>query len=145
MNDKKYVYISVFCLQAASLAVIFSVFADYRSTGFQKIYSICISLLFWGGLAAGYILLVLFYSKNRKEKQKGLPGILKFFSNRYAAAADTGFFICILLLVIFSLIKFEQAWVYSVLLGGLFFSFHMHCILNGKTAVLYFKKRGNEK
>ena len=98
---------------------------------------ICITeVIFWGFMIAGYVLLAMI-NKSRKSKIRGKqaikmtnPGVICFFSNRFAIVFDMIMALSFVLTIIF--------WIFPVLncavietFAVFLLSLHMHSIFNG--------------
>lgn len=100
-------------------------------------------LLLWNGIwfwTTGLSSLTLFGIVNRGRKKQlkgrtnlknGKKGIICFFSNVWAKAADGAFFASFIGLVIF-VVFFPQSYVVFILAFTSVFTFLMHCMLNGE-------------
>lgn len=142
-KDKNLMRAVIALLAISSLSLCFIAFGSYDASAFRAILTVLIAILFWVCLIAGYVLLYVI-SRHRKEfernaprekrrriKTNNRPGIIRFFSNPAATAADfamIGFFI---LDLVFMFIPGISQTVTYILLACLVFAIHMHCILNG--------------
>ena len=104
----------------------------------NKICAYLVGICFWAGLIAGYIVFAVINSKRKKqlkkkkESAKSLPGIICFFSNKYAKVFDILFVISLILSVVFMFIPaLNQGFVSVLVISVCVFSLHMHSILNG--------------
>lgn len=109
--------------------------------------NILTSVIFWTGLLCGTVLYVIFSKKCKKwyENNKGNKdiykekrlGLISFFSNRLAIAADICLIISILLFVVLMIFTDRTSYFCYIAIMLLVFSFTMHCILNGKSFFVY--------
>lgn len=98
---------------------------------------ICITvIIFWVCMIAGYVLLAKI-NKSRKSKiknkqtfKKTKPGIICFFSNRFALVFDLMMGISFVLMIIFSIVPVLNCAVIETFAVFLF-SLHMHSVFNG--------------
>ena len=130
-------------LALSSLSLCLVAFGSYDASAFRAVFTVLIAILFWACLIAGYVLLYII-SKHRKEyernvprdkrrqaKTKKRPGILCFFSNPAASAADFAMIGLFILDLVFMFIPGISRTINFILLAFLVFAIHMHCILNG--------------
>ena len=128
---------TILFLLLSSLSLLLTVIADYGGRWWNVLAAIGVGVFFWGFLILGYI---CFYrlSKRRKEQQKRdrsrpkkqRPGIIVFFANPYAAAADIAMVISLIATVVFQFVPFSEI-VSLVSIAVFVFSAQMHGILNG--------------
>lgn len=64
-------------------------------------------------------------------------GVIHFFRNREATAADFLLFISAIAAAIIIWFEIENEWIIIGAVSLLFFSFHMHCLLNGRNYRYY--------
>ena len=128
---------TVLFLLLSSLSLLLAAFGDYRGKWWNILAAVGVGAGFWIFLILGYI---SFYqlSKRRKEQEKGSrsqkdkqrPGIIVFFANPYARAADIAMVISFIATVVFQFVPFSEV----VSLGSIaafVFSAQMHGIFNG--------------
>lgn len=118
----------------SSFSLILVLFGDYEGELINKICAYLVGICFWGGLIAGYILFGVINSKRKKKKEsaKKRPGVICFFSNKYAKVFDILFVISLILSVVFMFIPaLNQGIVLVLFISVCVFSLHMHSILNG--------------
>ena len=93
-------------------------------------------IAFWVFLLSGYILLIILNTSRRrngdKEKDKRLPGIIKFFSDSMARVFDGMFILSLLAFITYQYTNYIDGYISYVILSILVFSFQMHCMFNGK-------------
>ncbi len=134
-----YADIASFLLSAAALAYIPFLKVDLQ--GLEK-KSIAVGALFWIGIVCGIVLLVLtvrcrkniegvLRTHKRSTLTKARPGVISFFQNPPAIAADVLMVLSAIALVLVLVFKVRQEWAVIASLEGLFLSFVLHCILNG--------------
>lgn len=132
----------------SSLSLMLATVADFRGSGIQVFLAYFTGIVFWLFLILGY---VLFFqvSKHRKEYErtrsaeadgegrrrsreyKKTPGIICFFSNRYAVVADIAMIIFFILSLVFLLIPSLSQNAAIIFISLFILSLHMHGILNG--------------
>lgn len=127
---------SLVMLTVSPLSLLILLFVSFEGES-VNIPLICIAeVIFWGCMIAGYVLLAMI-NKSRKSKirgkqalKKSKPGIVCFFSNRFAIVFDIIMGLSFILTVIF--------WIFPVLncavieiFAVFLFSLHMHSIFNG--------------
>lgn len=139
--------IIIIALAVSSFSLILATFGDYNGSTANIITAVIAGLLFWLFLILGYVLLAMI-SKHRKQYEKKAvdfqtnrtrgtenkkkPGVICFFSNKYASIADVVMVISIILtLVIVLLIPKTPQMLQLLLISLTVFSIHMHCVLNG--------------
>lgn len=123
-------------LTVSPLSLLILLFLSFEGDS-VSIPLICITeVIFWGCMVAGYALLAMI-NKSRKSKIKGKqtlkkakPGVICFFSNRFAIVFDMIMGLSFVLTIIF--------WIFPVLncavietFAVFLFSLHMHSIFNG--------------
>lgn len=126
---------SIICFMVFALSIIpmYATRTELDST--SKIYGV----IFWISLIGGAISqFALWLSYKRwmriyriRRKKRRNPGIITFFSNKYAKVADISFVIVAFITILAFTTDYEL-WCY-IMLSLLIFAFSMHCILNGKT------------
>lgn len=151
---------SAFCLSViavcvSTIALLLISFADMNGNIFEKVISYIAGLLFWSGLIMEQ---VFFYKANSLMKliekrllKNKMPayknaqiGIISFFENREAIIADITLLLSTIFLVILSICRIKDSWLIPIGVAIMFFSFNMHCLLNGKN-YKYIKKYINYK
>lgn len=89
--------------------------------------------IFWLLLITSYVGTIVLFVKNKEiPKLSRVPGVFKFFSNRYAVGIDILLLISIAGLVLCGITKQLQDYIVCVIIACLFWFFHMHAILNSK-------------
>ena len=135
-------------LSVSSLSLMLATVADFKGDTFKIILAYFTGAVFWLFLILGYVIFFVLsrhrktYEKTKENRsdrtdrrresenktgKKSLPGILRFFSNRYAVVADVVMAISIILLVIPS----NSQNVTIIIVSILVLSVHFHGILNG--------------
>lgn len=136
----KLVIISLFI---SSFSLLLSFFGSYSGNAFNFIMALMTGILFWLGLIAGYVFLIIVnthrnqtvkagkYDLSESKRQKAKPGIICFLSNKYAAVADAAMVLFLILSLVFLFIPALNQGIALVFVSFFLFSLHMHCILNG--------------
>lgn len=137
----------VLFLAISSFSLILVPFSDYDGSAFNVVTAIIAGVLFWLFLILGYLVFAgiakhrKVYEKKATSSNKGRlsradnkkkPGIVCFFSNKFAMIADIvliASFILTLVMVLF--IPQTPQVIQIILISLLLFSLHMHCVLNG--------------
>ena len=147
-QDVKLMKFVIVALAVSSLSLIFTIFGDYNSGVFNAVIAVTVGVVFWLFLILGYVVFSRIaahrkqYEKThvesrsdkerlQKDDNKKKPGIICFFSNPYAVAADIALLISLAVNVIFLFIPNANQTVEIIFISILVFSLHMHCILNG--------------
>ena len=132
---------SVIFLGIHSICYLFMPLASAMADTTNRIPLLVLGSIFWLTMIAGYILLIIANAERRRfiklkmhedYKMGCRIGILTFFDNPLAIAADS---ICFASLAFFGVLLFLQKtdmYVSYILLFLFSLSFHMHCILNGR-------------
>ena len=103
--------------------------------------TVLIGLLFWSFTITGYVLLAMANSKRKRFINRKIdgnlqmncrPGIAEFFTNVPAKVADVTMILSFFVFMIISFTEWRYKYISYVLLFVLFFSFHMHCMFNGR-------------
>ena len=147
-NDKILMKI-VYCLLAvSSLSLMLATVADFKGEPFKVFLAYATGVIFWLFLILGY---VVFYkiNKHRKEYEKTQvresdretrrknretnkkPGIICFFSNKYAVIADIVMVVSLVLSLVFLFVPSLSQNAAIIFVSILVLSIHMHGILNG--------------
>ncbi len=125
--------IIIACLFVSSFSI-FLVFAgDYQGELINKICAYAMGIAFWLGLLVGYAVFIVFNKKRKQDtdtKMKQRPGIVCFFSNRYATFFDVLLAISLIVTIVCLIVPSYEVIMITALSLCLF-SFHMHSILNG--------------
>lgn len=143
MNKEQKLFKSaVLMLFISSFSLIFSIFGNYDTTAFRKILAISGAVLFWLCLIVGYVFFALIserrkaYERRHRERgvrpeKKAKPGILCFFSNKFAMIADVTMAISLVATLVFLFAPTLNQNLAVIFVAVLLFSAHMHGILNG--------------
>ena len=133
-------------LAVSSFSLILSSIGNYKGNTINVIAAILAGSFFWLFLIGGYLLFALI-SGHRKEYEKlkkdsgnsrrvkrrnNRPGIICFFSNKYAAVADFALFISFFLILLFLFIPSVSRNIVIIMISVFVYSLHMHSILNGR-------------
>lgn len=95
---------------------------------------------FWLFMLCGYFILILInkcrkrvedVGKHGGKKSTQRAGVICFFKNKYSRFADILFAITFILSVIFTWSNINE-YITVLAVCTMLFSFHLHCILNGK-------------
>lgn len=141
-RDIKLFKITCILLAVSSFSLLLSFFGDYGGNAFNVVMAALTGILFWACLIAGYALFAVINSHRKKyvkakkssvseRNRKRLPGIICFFSNKYAIVADFAMILFFILTLVFIFIPFLNQSIAVIAIAILLFSVHMHCILNG--------------
>lgn len=134
-------------LSVSSLSLMLATIADFKGDTFKVILAYLAGAVFWLFLILGYVTFFVLskhrkvYEKTKEKAERSehrrdvgsrsskrpLPGILRFFSNRYAAVADLAMGISIILLFVLRNNQIATIIIVSILV----LSVHLHGILNG--------------
>ena len=147
-QDVKLMKFVIAALALSSFSLIFTIFGDYNGNTLNVIVAVTVGVVFWLFLILGYVVFSRIavhrkqYEKTqnisrsdndkpRKDDNKKKPGIICFFSNPYAVAADIALLVSLAVNVIFLFIPSVNQVAETIFIAILVFSLHMHCILNG--------------
>ena len=134
-NNHKIIFIlSMAFMFLMSLVFLVMPYAAEQNLAGDALPQILSGAWFWATFAIGYGLFFLFNRKRKKEdgaaRDTKRPGLLRFMGNRWAVVADCAFLAGVSAFVTVLLVAPQSYFVYA-LLSLVFFSFHMHCVLNG--------------
>ncbi len=131
-----------------SVSVIFLLFPEGNRSNTMSVVSIITGVLFWIGILGGTGFYLFTYFSNREEIHsrivKGkVPSFVRFYSNKYAAIADTLFFIS-LAVTVYSSIRINVNEIVQFISLIIFVtSTYAHFILNGKVfEYMFYLKKG---
>lgn len=132
----------------SSFSIILVFFGDYEGELINCICAYLVGIGFWGGLIFAYVLFGVLNARRKKQLKstenlntEKRPGIICFFSNKYAKVFDILLVISLLLTVVFMFVPFLNQDAVIISLSVFLFSLHMHSILNG----INFKYIQNQK
>lgn len=131
-----------------SVSVILLLFPEGDRSNTMGVTSIITGVLFWIGILGGTGFYLFTYLSNREEIHsriaKGkVPSFVRFYSNRYAAIADTLFFISLTVIVYSSVHINVNEIVQFISLIIFVTSVYAHFILNGKVfEYMFYLKKG---
>lgn len=138
---KKCLWASAILLLINAITVLFMPMATKLSESTNKISLIAVGITFWTSLLVGYVILII-ANKERKyfllkkcrirTNMNCPPGIISFFSNIPASIADGILIGSIVTMIVLWLLKLMTGYLPFVTLFLIFFSFNMHCMLNGR-------------
>ncbi|MBR6780404.1 MAG: hypothetical protein IKM24_05235 [Clostridia bacterium] len=132
------------------------------SSVLHRVLSILIALLFWLGLICEFVFFAIankcckmieakLVQKRRKSFTKSRAGIITFFSSPEATVVDVFAFITLIAFVLMIVLQVSAEWLIVLVAVLFYYSFTMHCFLNGKNYKYlkefqkYFKKQGDKK
>lgn len=147
MSVKKAFLLSAACMVISSLSVLGMPFADFESDGASKIAGYGMGIVFWLFLIAGLMLYRITYKalgNSVRSAHRGRPAMLKFFSNRPAAAADIALIVSGIwnIFSVVGMIKTEL--LNAIFASVIFIAFHLHYMFNG-TAFEYIIRNLNKE
>lgn len=85
---------------------------------------------FWLGLLGTIAVTVLILLRGRKKHEKTIPGIIRFFRNKYSAVFDLLMLLFAIAVTLLLRLRGNNHVTFCCM-GGLTFCFCMHCMLNG--------------
>lgn len=110
-----------------------------NAMGREKLFSICVGLIFWSGLSVTCILdwrcramLKKLRKKNRSARGLGRPDILRFAQNKYMRVIDTGLGMAALFFIFILMLNVQNDWLVMTDISMLFMTFSLHCLYSGK-------------
>lgn len=121
----------------SSFSLILSLFGDYNGNVLNVVMAYAVGVLFWGGLIAGYVLLLIINSHRKKtlvsktDNSAGRVGIISFFTNKIAIICDCAIPVLLILMIIFIFFPLNNQVITVIIYSLLVFSLHMHCVFNG--------------
>ena len=134
----------------AGLSILFIPLVDLEGTSAQKIFAILLAALFWLGLIAEIVFFILankqcnviedrLIKKGSKSFKNAKLGVISFFSFREAMVADVLAGLSLIAIILMIILKVTNDWLFVIIAVIFFFSFNMHCFLNGRN-YKYFKE-----
>lgn len=159
---KNYLCMSGIGCLVAGAALAFIPLVDLNGSSAQRIFALIVAAVFWLGFTAEIIFFVFAnnqcrkmensLNKNHENTFKGLkPGIISFFKCREAAVADILSALSAIAVIVLIVLNISNDWLFTCVAVILFFSFNLHCFLNGKNYKYikeyqkYLKKQGAKK
>lgn len=129
----------IILLAISSLSVVLTLCASYTLNWFTIAIAYALPFIFWGCMCWGYKILLFDINKIRRKaqgeiKKKNyihLPGIICFFSNKYAKIADITMIVSFVVSLILYNINILNGILFVITVPIFLFSIQMHCILNG--------------
>ena len=120
----------------SAFAWLLSPFGDYKGSALAVFVAILVGVLFWLGLIAGIVLIMMINSHRKKNaganaKSTGRPGAFRFFSNRKAMIADIAMIVFLVVLIVLSFVRIKEQSLFMIAFAFFLFSLYMHCVLNG--------------
>jgi hypothetical protein len=143
-------FISLFCIFIMSGSILLMPLASEMFFEGSNTLLIATGLMFWIPLFGGYVLLAVINSTRKKVAKKHKQhrllriGLIRFFSNIWAFAADLVFVISLIGFVV-SMLNDPFSYFAFVLLFITVFSFQLHCILNGENYRFIFSYKTRTK
>ena len=98
----------------------------------SRVFVVMVGATCWIGLIGTVctaIRLNIYKRKNLKIERSKFPGIINFFSNKYAIVIDMLMIISILVFLLSFII--DLSWISFISFAFLVFSFGSHCVFNG--------------
>lgn len=141
--------ISILCILLSSLSILLTYFGDYNGTTLYRFVAYFVGFGFWFFLITGNIIFGVINSRRKKEeeklkvkrKSKVKPGVISFFSNRYAFVFDIMLVLSFVLCLIFYFIPVWNGKIEIFFISVFVFSIHMHSFFNGVNYKYINKKR----
>lgn len=90
------------------------------------------TITLWVSIIIGYLLMFLFYRKQKGLAVKGRIGMLSFFRNKWGTVADLVLIASVTAIVIMAFLRTGTVAVFAVLFGLVFISANCHCVFNGR-------------
>lgn len=142
LNHRICIRLSELCFAISSASFLFIPKSNFNGNNSQRTLAYMVGILFWLGLIAGAICLVIMNTKRRKAhfKKYSFPGALCFFKNKKAKICD------------FAMILSVPAFILSNQTFGLYHTLslvflalsvlliYLHSILNGNNYAYAFQK-----
>lgn len=126
-KEKKLFFLSCVFMTLLAITILFMPFEKFLYIN---------GIAFWVFILSGYILLTILNTSRRrnedKEKDKRLPGVIRFFSNPLARVFDGMFILSLLVFIIYQYTNHIDGYISYVILSIIVFSFQMHSMFNGK-------------
>lgn len=141
-NLKKYIRISEICFAVSASSFLIIPKADFNGGRLQQIMAYMVGALFWLGLTAGLISIIILNNKRRKAKFKKyrIPGIISFFKNKNAKICDTAMIVSTAALIIADNMLGFFHTLSLVLLSVTVFTIYLHSVLNGNNYAYAYQK-----
>lgn len=110
-----------------------------NATGREKLFSVCVGIVFWSGVFGTLLLdwrcrvILKKYGKGRKKtKHFEKPDMLRFAENKYTRVIDISMGIAALCLVLILIFNVRNDWLVMADISMLFMTFSLHCLYSGK-------------
>ena len=159
---QNFLYLSGIGCLVAGISLVFIPLVDLSGTSAQKVFALVLALLFWLGILCEILFFVLankqcniiedrLIQKGSKSFKGKKIGLISFFSCREAIAADVLSIISLAAVILLIIFKATNEWLFIVIAAIFFFSFNLHCFLNGRNYKYlreiqkFFKKQGAKK
>ncbi len=125
------------------LSFIIMTIADFEGNTVQRILAYSVGVLFWLGVIAGTVFLILLNRTRKKDSKgdsiKGLPGILHFFSCRQGKIIDIVFIFTVLVCIVLGVFHFLKGNIRFLVYGITILCGILHAVFNGANYI-YLKK-----
>ena len=134
---KIWLIVVIALLELSALSIILTAFSDFNGTSVQQAMGYICGGLFWFGLIAGVVLLLILNKQLKRAnafKNSDLKylAMLNFFSNRTAQIVDVVLGISFILNIIALFTPLGRGIFGTILIVLFFASFHLHYVTNGK-------------
>ncbi len=133
MKMKLNLIISVILMFISSFSLIIIPFSDFNGITIQKVLAYVIGAVFWLFLVAAWTIQIILSKQIKSDSKKF--GLISFFSNKIAIAADIIALISLVATILMTIISGEVVIpeiVSYLIISVFFFSLQMHCVCNGK-------------
>lgn len=141
-KDKLLFLIACICMAMVSITILFMPVASERATDDNAISLYFSGIAFWIFILGGYSLIAIINVRRKRSitrdvikggtQKQHLPGVIRFFTNPWAMIFDILFILSLVAFIYYQLTTYIDGMLSYVLLAFMLFSFHMHCMLNGK-------------
>lgn len=128
----------------SSFSLVIIPFSDFKGTNIQKVLAYVIGASFWLLLIVAWAIQIILSKRLKSEPKK--IGLISFFSNKFAIAADVITLISLIASIVMTIISssFVIPEIISYLIISVFFfSLQMHCVCNGKVFKYILKINSN--
>lgn len=159
---QSFLCISVIGCLISGLSLLFIPMVDLEGTTQQKIFALILAALFWIGMIVEIVFFVLadkqcnmIEDRLIKEGSKSFKGtkigVISFFTCKEAMVADVLTGLSLIAIILMIILKVTNDWLFVIVAVIFFFSFNLHCFLNGrnykyiKEIKKFIKKQGAEK
>lgn len=146
----------------AGLSLFFIPMVDMVSSSSQRIFSTILAILFYLGLITEIMFFILATKQcnvieerlikiGSKSFRGARIGVISFFTCREAMIVDILTVVLLVLMILLIVLKVTNDWLFVIVAVLFFFSFNLHCFLNGKNYKYlkeikkFIKKQGAKK